>query len=953
MSTKIPTTAFLRNAVRLGLVLVLLVVMLLNWVIPQAAASPNRQVAPTATTEAATEISTYAATLNGTVNAGGASTTVQFEYGEDITYGTTLTAEPSPVNGTTVITASLTIADLQPNTTYHFRIRANNTISDTLGEDMSFTTRDFVIPTVVTQPASNMTISSAILNGVVNAQGESTTVYFEYGLDTSYGTSVNADQSPLSDSVDENVSKEITGLQPDTAYHYRIVAENAGRTVLGTDQTFTTLPSTAAITTYAASDMVADTAVLNGLFNAAGPAWVVFFEYGLTTDYGRIVEATQTPVSGSNDVAISASIDGLISNTTYNYRAVARKGDQTLYGGNQSFTSSDLPIAITLDATSISTTDATLQGQVNPNSQSTDVTFEYGLTTDYGTTVSADQNPVSGSTLQNVNKPISGLINATIYHYRVVATNSAGTAFGDDVVFFTTDSVTTPPTVSTDPATAILVDGATLNGTVNANGSNSTIWFEYGLDTTYGRLAQSTPNLATATTNTPISSTLEGLSPNTTYHYRAAAQNANGTTYGADMTFTTGVHAPSVTTGGVSLISSTSATVNGSVNAYNDSTTVTFEYGQTTTYGDNLAADQSPVNGMNFSAVSVSLLGLTDNTLYHYRVVGVNSGGTTYGADQLFTTGDLISTTATTLPASDVRAVDAVLNGSVNPNGNATTVYFEYGLDTYYGREADITQGSLTGSNDTAVNASLSNLLIETTYHYRVVAVNASGTFYGDDLIFTTGILPTAVTDPASEVLAATARLNGTVNAGTNETSVTFEYGLDTNYGTTATADPNLVNGITDTAVTQPISGLVPATTYHYRVVAENVNGTAYGSDQTFTTKVMPNAVTLPASSVLETAATLNGIVNAQNEDTTVYFEYGLDTSYGNSTAVDPDLVQGAIDTPVSKTLNGLLSNSTYHFRVVAQNVNGIVYGEDQTFVTATYKIILPLIFKNATVDIK
>ncbi|UCE97911.1 MAG: lamin tail domain-containing protein [Dehalococcoidia bacterium] len=119
-----------------------------------------------------------------------------------------------------------------------------------------------------------------------------------------------------------------------------------------------------------------------------------------------------------------------------------------------------------------------------------------------------------------------------------------------------------------------------------------------------------------------------------------------------------------------------------------------------------------------------------------------------------------------------------------------------------------------------------------------------SSTPYGDGDSGTPGVIndfpydaPTATTGAATEVGTSSATLNGTVNANGYSTTVTFEYGLTTAYGTTMTAIPSLVTGSTYTAVSASILSLTPNTTYHYRVVATNAGGTVYGADMTFNTK--------------------------------------------------------------------------------------------------------------------
>ena len=99
-------------------------------------------------------------------------------------------------------------------------------------------------PSATTGAATGVSNAGATLNGIVNAKGSSTTVTFEYGTDAGYGTTVTADQSPVTGSTDTAVSKTIGGLAPDTTYHYRVVVVNAVGTTNGVDITFTTLPHT-------------------------------------------------------------------------------------------------------------------------------------------------------------------------------------------------------------------------------------------------------------------------------------------------------------------------------------------------------------------------------------------------------------------------------------------------------------------------------------------------------------------------------------------------------------------------------------------------------------------------------------------------------------------------------------------------------------------------------------
>jgi hypothetical protein len=187
---------------------------------------------------------------------------------------------------------------------------------------------------------------------------------------------------------------------------------------------------------------------------------------------------------------------------------------------------------------SVTTTSATLTGNVNPEGQSTTYHFEYGLTTAYGTTTpSTDAG--SGTTSVPVTAPIASLTPNTTYHYRVVATNASGTNVGTDMTLTTAKpAAASAPGVSTGGVTSLTPTSTTLTGTVNPQGQATTYHFEYGANTHYGSVTPSA-SAGSGTSNVAVQATIGSLTPNKTYHYRLVATNASGTNTGADRTFKT------------------------------------------------------------------------------------------------------------------------------------------------------------------------------------------------------------------------------------------------------------------------------------------------------------------------------------------------------------------------------------------------------------------------------
>ncbi len=133
---------------------------------------------------------------------------------------------------------------------------------------------------------------------------------------------------------------------------------------------------------------------------------------------------------------------------------------------------------------------------------------------------------------------------------------------------------------------------------------------------------------------------------------------------------------------------------------------------------------------------------------------------------------------------------------------------------------------------------------------------------------------------------------------------------------------------------TAGISGLQPQALYHFRIIAANVNGTAVGADQTFTTSPSPPIVeTGEATDVTDAAATLNGAVNPNGADTTYHFDYGLTNAYGSATA-PVGIGAGNAAVPGTFAVGGLTPETTYHFRIVATNAFGTTSGEDLVLTT-------------------
>jgi hypothetical protein len=290
--------------------------------------------------------------------------------------------------------------------------------------------------------------------------------------------------------------------------------------------------------------------------------------------------------------------------------------------------------------------------------------------------------------------------------------------------------------------------------------------------------------------------------------------------------FAAGV-APAVSTGNEQAVTSTSATLTASVNPEGEATTYYFEYGTSTAYGSTTPSPPASAgNGTSNVSVSTAVGSLTPSTTYHYRAVAANASGTTTGADRTFKTNAPSpipgAPTASTGAPKAVTAISAVLTGTVNPGGQATTYYFQYGTSTAYGATTPSPPASAgSGTTNVRVSAVAGSLAPSATYHYRVIATNASGSNAGGDRTFRTpSRAVTIAASPNPIVYRQLTTLAGRVyGPRAGHASVTLQR--------SATATGSFVSVATTRARsngTYSFAGQAPSSNVYFRVIANGVS---------------------------------------------------------------------------------------------------------------------------------
>lgn len=396
----------------------------------------------------------------------------------------------------------------------------------------------------VTKPATEITGTEALLNGVLNPKTQATAgYYFNYASGESCGGGLTTEPGAEANGKAIKVSTPITGLTPNAKYTVCVVAFNALKEEpAGAPLSFETLPVKPLIAEESASAVTETTASISALINPESQETTCkAFEYvdDVTFKVSEYATATSIPCepeglgSGAEPTATSSTLTGLVTNTTYHIRVLAENGSGLSEGPDKTFlTLPKPPRAETGEAFSITPNGATISGSVNPesvgpNSETTYI-FQYGLTTSYGAQIPfVPGNAGQGTRPVVETANVSGLEPGAGYHYRIVATNDLAntpqTVFGEDKTFVT---VPTPPRLSAVSVSVITTNSATIDATLDPRGLPTR--YELQLGSAPGILQAQTSGNTAASGALPIVLNVESLSPGTVYYFRIIATNVNG-----------------------------------------------------------------------------------------------------------------------------------------------------------------------------------------------------------------------------------------------------------------------------------------------------------------------------------------------------------------------------------------------------------------------------------------
>ena len=584
------------------------------------------------------------------------------------------------------------------------------------------------------------------------------------------------------------------------------------------------------VVTNGATNVAATAAMLHGEVTADNNANVTERGFCYGTAPNPTYSSSPRVEAGDGLGTFDATLNGLAAATTYYTRAYAKNAVGVSYGANKSFHTNDtLPVVTTAEPSNISATTFTSGGDVlvlNSNS----LTARGICWNTTGAPTIADSHTTQSGGLGSFTSNVTGLECGTTYYVRAYATNSVGTAYGEEYSVTTTQELAQ---VVTSNVSSITDNTAVCSGEVPYDGCSEV--------TARGICWSTEQNPTIADSHTTdgsglgdFTSQLSGLNYATTYYVRAYATNGVGTVYGVELSFTTQPILPTVTTATATDITATTFTCGGDVT--NDGGAEVTARGICWSIESNpTIADSYTTDGDGTGDFISNVNGLSCGTIYYVRAYATNSVGTAYGEVYSVTTlpptvPDVVLSSANIYNGLNIATQAEVLTencSAVTERGVCWSTSHNPTLEDSH---------TVNGEGIGAFNDTLTNLEIATNYYIRAYATNELGTAYSEEAQVVTPDYPTVTTSSVTNITAATATSGGNVISDGGATVTARGVCWSTAPNPTI-ADSHTTDGNGTGSFTSSLTGLTANTTYYVRAYATNSVGTAYGNEVSFTTE--------------------------------------------------------------------------------------------------------------------
>jgi uncharacterized protein (TIGR02145 family) len=629
-------------------------------------------------------------------------------------------------------------------------------------------------------------------------------------------------------------------------------------------------------------------------------------------------------IEGNGKGSFSTTLLNLAPNTTYYIRAFATNEVGTGYGSEikvTTFSGTAIPTVTTIAISEITSTTAKSGGIVTGDCGSVVTARGVVWSTNTNPTISLTTKTSNGTGTGSFSTSLSGLSPNNTYYVRAYATNSAGTGYGNEITF-NTSTLVVLPTVSTILASSITTTSAITGGNITSDGGASITTRGVVWSTNTNPTISLTTKTSNGTGTGSFSTSLSGLSPNTTYYVRAYATSSAGTGYGNEMTFKTGQNcSPNPVLIGSDILC----------------------IGSSTAISSNILGGIWSSSNPNVATVFQSLgivnaisEGFTEIT---YLIKGINGCP------------DVSSKFPISIISKETKL--DITGDNFVCEGNTTFLYstiypgyLKWSIqDTFIAIDGCVFQGGPSGptpiANQICIKGKKSGL---TTITFKY-----GGSGGCPELSVTRQIIvgkdkPTVTRPIFNDITSNSAKGIGEVIAACGSAVTARGIVWSTSPNTTIALTTKTSAGIGTGSFTSTITGLSPNTTYYYRAYAINSSGIGYSDESTFTTKTavaLPVVSTVSASSITPTTASLGGNVTSDGGSPVTARGVVWSTNTNPTISLTTKTSNGSGTGSFISSLSGLTPSTTYYVRAYATNSAGTGYGNEVTFSTSNSSAVM------------
>ena len=875
---------------------------------------------------------------------------------------------------------SYAVTGLTPSTTYYYVVRSTNGVS-TSANSNEITATTTAAPSAslsattlsdfgnvclnVASTANSFTVTGTNLSTANVTVGPLSGYQFALTAGGTYSSSLNLTQPGGSFSQQVFVQLLPTAVQ---SYNGNIPVSGGGATAIQVAASGAGVNTLATVAAGSASSITQTTATVAGSISSNGCSSVTAYgiEYSTTSGFAN---GSGTAVASSNLSAgsFTSALSGLTQGTTYYYHAYATNGGGTAYSAEGSFTTaSPNPLLTASSLTGFGNVCLNAVGGPNSftltGSNLTAANIAVGPLTGYTFSTTSGGTYTSTLNLTQAGGAYSQSIfvqftpTAAISYNGNISVSGGGAAAVNVAV--TGTGINTAAAVTTGSASSITATSAVAAGSITSIGCSAPTAYGIEYSTTNGFANGSGTQVSSSNlSGGNFTSALTGLTPATTYYYKAYATNGGGTTWGSQQSFTTvspSISASALTGFGNVCINTTTSSNSFTLTGSNLSTAnvvvgplagYTFSTTSTGTYTASLSISQT--GGSFTQQVFVQF---TPTAVQSYNGNIPVSGGGLTSPISVAVTGSGINTapSVTTGTSSSITTTTATAGGSITANGCTSVIAYGIEYSTINGfSNGSGTRVASSNVSGGAFTSALSGLNPGTTYYYKAYATNGGGTSYGAQQNFTTTAPPppqlttTALAPFGSVCVNALAGPNSFTINGTNLTASLITVGPLAGYSfsQTASGSYNDAIGIINPGGTQsyPVfvrfnptaaqsyNGSIPVIGGGATTVLVAASGTGVNTPPSLSTGV--------ASGISTRGATLSGSITSTGcSNVTAYgIEYSSINGFANGTGIRlpaSNLSSGSFQSTVS----GLLQGATYYYKAYATSAGGTAYGAQASF---------------------